>query len=599
VSILAPVRDYIDALVHPAARQDACIAARHRAFIAPRLLGSLAVLAAIPLYLTLRGVPSAAEMAVAAWLVAPLLVACFLSRTGRYEGAHMLSSFALAGAIATLAFNTGGLASFAAAWLVLVPVEAALSGSRRVVAAATVCAAGAALLLWAFGAIAPPAAEWELLVILGLVAAAVCAAGLVTGAEAFRRASAGTPVDDGDGALARYGREVFSRHGRNGAVLSVSPGAETLFGVRTRELLGHGLFDRVHVADRPAYLTALADAAEQETERKIELRVRRDVLGGPGEAGVSFVWVEMRCRPAEAAVEGAQARREVIAVLYDISARKAREAELADARARSDRADAAKNRFVAIMSHELRTPLNVIIGFSEMLAQAGPGPTEEGRREEYARLINESGHHLLSIVNGLLDMSKLEAGRFEITREPFSLPAVIAGCCDLLALKASQAGIGMERRVAAGLPDIPGDKRALRQVLLNLLSNAIKFTERGGRIVVGAHREGRWAVLEVEDTGIGIAAADLARIGDPFFQAGACYDRRHEGTGLGLSIVKGLVRLHGGEIDIRSRPGEGTRVSVRLPLEGAVVPKPAAPAAAAAQPAAEPIVVDHRVKKIA
>jgi cell cycle sensor histidine kinase DivJ len=235
-----------------------------------------------------------------------------------------------------------------------------------------------------------------------------------------------------------------------------------------------------------------------------------------------------------------------------------------------------------------------------MLVNETPMMTiDPGRREEYAKLINESGHHLLSIVNGILDMSKIETGNFEITREPFAPAQVVAGCCDLMALKASQAGIAIERRIADDLPDILADKRAVHQVLLNLLSNAIKFTERGGRITVRAVREGAWAVLEVEDTGVGIDAADLPRIGDPFFQAGASYDRRHEGTGLGLSIVKGLVDLHGGDVDIRSRVGKGTRVIVRLPVDGERVGTPALPRAVSSRAIIEPISADHRVKKIA
>src|SRR5581483_1789240 len=145
--MLAPVRDYIDALVHPSARQDALSAARHRAFIAPRLLGSFAALATFPVYLALRGVPSTMEILVFAWLVAPILTAYFLSRTGRYEGAHVLSSLALTGLVTAVAFKTGGIGSFAAIWLVVVPLEAALSASRRVVATASTFALGAAGLL--------------------------------------------------------------------------------------------------------------------------------------------------------------------------------------------------------------------------------------------------------------------------------------------------------------------------------------------------------------------------------------------------------------------------------------------------------------------
>jgi cell cycle sensor histidine kinase DivJ len=219
------------------------------------------------------------------------------------------------------------------------------------------------------------------------------------------------------------------------------------------------------------------------------------------------------------------------------------------------------------MSHELRTPLNAIIGFSEMIVQEDALMLDAARRKEYAQLINDSGQHLLSVVNGILDMSKLDIGDFEIRPEPFRLAAVVAGCCDLLALKAHEAGLTLFADVPADLPDLVADKRALKQVLINLLSNAIKFTDRGGRIAIGAALDGASVVITVEDNGIGIGEEDLPRIGKPFFQAHGSYDRRHDGTGLGLSIVKGLVALHGGEVAIRSRVGEGTRITVRLPLD--------------------------------
>ena len=156
--------------------------------------------------------------------------------------------------------------------------------------------------------------------------------------------------------------DVITRHGRNGAVLFVSPAAEALFGVRTNELAGHGLFDRVHVADRPAYLTALADAAALGEDRSVEFRIRRDSdsKGGP------FAWVEMRCRPLDRAADD---DREVVAVLRDVSERKVQERALEIARTESERVNTAKSRFLATMSHELRTPLNAIIGFSDMLGE--------------------------------------------------------------------------------------------------------------------------------------------------------------------------------------------------------------------------------------
>ncbi len=214
----------------------------------------------------------------------------------------------------------------------------------------------------------------------------------------------------------------------------------------------------------------------------------------------------------------------------------------------------------------MRTPLNAIIGFSEMLMNEKSLPIDAKRHGEYAALINESGRHLLLVVNGILDMSKIETDKFSITLEPFAPAPVVARCSELVAPQAQEAGVQIQRSVIEVLPEMIADKRALSQILLNLLSNAIRFSERGGKVMIGARVEAASIAFSVEDSGIGISDEDLARVGEPYFQARASYGRRG-GTGLGLSIVKGLVRLHGGELSIRSRVGAGTRVTVTLPLD--------------------------------
>jgi len=166
----------------------------------------------------------------------------------------------------------------------------------------------------------------------------------------------------------------------------------------------------------------------------------------------------------------------------------------------------------------------------------------------------------------VLDMSKIETGNFVITSEPFAPIPVIRNCCDLMALKARDAGLEIAVSIPADLPDIVADKRALKQMLLNLLSNAIKFTDRGGQVRVAVTVESEEIVIAIEDTGVGISESDLPRIGNAFFQASHSYDRAHDGTGLGLSITKGLVELHGGRLEIQSHVGVGTRMSLRLPL---------------------------------
>jgi cell cycle sensor histidine kinase DivJ len=405
----------------------------------------------------------------------------------------------------------------------------------------------------------------------GVVSGTLYAAGLAFSAESLARTSVSllSVEEDRYRLLARNMSDVISRHSRNGAVQFISPAAETMLGTPVPRLVGHGLFDRVHVADRPAYLTALSDAARGDEERSVEFRVRRDApRGGERNANnsVDFIWVEMRCRPLEQAATTTASDCEVVAVMRDVTDRKIQEQALDLARTAAEQADASKSRFLATMSHELRTPLNAIIGFSEMIAQEDVLMIDALKRKEYAQLINDSGQHLLSVVNGILDMSKMESGNFEISPEPFAPRGALLNCCNLLALKAKENGIDLVTRAAEDLPVITGDPRAFKQILLNLVSNAIKFTERGGTVTVSAGVEGPRLLVRVADNGVGISAEDLKRIGDPFFQAGKTYQRRHEGAGLGLSIVKSLVALHGGEMTVQSRIDEGTTVVVALPL---------------------------------
>ncbi len=375
--------------------------------------------------------------------------------------------------------------------------------------------------------------------------------------------------------LAANTSDVISRHHRNGAVQFISPAAETMLGAPVSQLLGDGLFDRIHVTDRPAYLATLSNA-ERGAECSTEFRIKRDqpFCREPDHGNrVDFIWVEMRCRLLQQ-VPASRASSEagVVAAMRDITERKIQEQALEEARAAAEQADASKTRFLATMSHELRTPLNAIIGFSEMIVQEDALMLDAERRKEYAQLIHDSGQHLLSVVNGILDLSKMESGNFEISPEPFAPHAALLNCCNLLALKARDNSIDLVTRASDNLPVMTSDPRAFRQIALNLISNAIKFSEPGGTVTVSAWIEGARLVLSVVDDGVGIAADDLKRIGDPFFQVDKTYQRRREGTGLGLSIVKSLVALHGGEMDVQSKIGEGTTVVVALPLTFAPQP---------------------------
>ncbi|HEY8731541.1 MAG TPA: ATP-binding protein, partial [Candidatus Limnocylindria bacterium] len=224
-----------------------------------------------------------------------------------------------------------------------------------------------------------------------------------------------------------------------------------------------------------------------------------------------------------------------------------------------------KSEFLANMSHELRTPLNAIIGFSEVLQQRMFGELND-QQADYLEDIKTSGQHLLTLINDILDLSKIEAGRMELEAAPFSLVAALNNAVTLVRERAQSHGIKLELVVAPELDTMVADERKLKQVLVNLLANAVKFTPDGGTITLRAVRENGEVRLAVHDTGIGIAPEDQRRIFEEFQQASHQGERSREGTGLGLTLSKRMVELHGGTISVDSAPGKGSTFTVALPI---------------------------------
>jgi cell cycle sensor histidine kinase DivJ len=365
--------------------------------------------------------------------------------------------------------------------------------------------------------------------------------------------------------------DLVLRHDPSGAVLSASGDAQALFGLEIRDLTGSGFFDRLHVSDRPAFLQAISAARQREGTICVTLRLRTGPRAGrAGEFDEPvFAWAETRLhRIADPTADAADRDGgAVVSVVRNVTNAKSNEEKLEAARAEAESASSWKDRLLANVSHELRTPLNAIIGFSEILGSDELAPRERAKQLEYAGIIHASAEHLLSVVNLILDMSKIEAGRFAIAPERFDAAPAIGACCDMLRLKADKGGVELVRAPLDGPAELIADKRAFRQIVINVLSNAVKFTKPHGRVTIGAMVDGDWLEIYVDDTGIGIAPGHLPKLGDPFFQVRSSYDRTFEGTGLGLSLVRGLLGLHGGSLLIESAVEEGTRVTIRMPLD--------------------------------
>jgi two-component system, cell cycle sensor histidine kinase DivJ len=561
----------ITSLVHPNVLTRQAERGRHEAFILRRLASSICVMCLAPLFLAIYGAPAVWHALVFVWCVLPIGAVVLLSRSGDLFLAQTICVVSFIGAATTIAAG-GGPWEVALAWLVLAPFEGVLSQNFRLVfgggALAALCAALLAFadqMNWiktGFGT-----GHAALLILPAIFYATLLAYGIV----AFHKKREHSAKLHAEHYRAVYDAvgDLIVHHDRNGVAEFVSSNCMELFGVAATELTGRGLFDRVHVADRPALLKAVADAASSDETVCTTLRLRSaSPTGRNGARGEPvFRWVEMRSRCFRADADDAPNANQVVSLLRDVSHAKQREEDFEAARAAAAEVNVWKDQFLANVSHELRTPLNAIIGFAEMLANTQLVPQDPEKRREYASIIQQSGQHLLSVVNSILDMSKIQSGAFDIQAEPFEIAPLVDLCCDMVKLKAKEGGVELVRAYPEKLDDVIGDKRACKQILINLLSNAVKFTPRGGRVTIRIRPHGTHILIAVTDTGIGIAAQDLAKLGNPFFQAGASYDRPYEGTGLGLSVVRGLVGLHGGSISVESEIGKGTCVSVRLPLD--------------------------------
>jgi two-component system cell cycle sensor histidine kinase PleC len=318
------------------------------------------------------------------------------------------------------------------------------------------------------------------------------------------------------------------------------------------------------VGDGPAVPGAHTFEVQLEDGRWLHISERRTKDGGYVSVGTDITALKTHEQKL------IDSERRLMATVADLRSSQNRLAELAEKYAeektRAEDANQAKSKFLANMSHELRTPLNAIIGFSEIMESAMFGPLGAEKYGEYCTDIRASGQYLLDVINDILDMSKIEAGRIRLDFEEIDLNHILADALRVVSARAHDKQLAVKSRIADGLT-LHADRRALKQIMLNLLSNAVKFTPDGGNIVVRGHQHDDHAIICIMDTGIGIAKEALAKLGRPFEQVANQHTRNHQGSGLGLAIAKSLVELHGGTMRLRSTPGRGTVVRVHLPVE--------------------------------
>ena len=453
----------------------------------------------------------------------------------------------LTGLSVGISLMTGGMAGPLAA-LVLLPTAAALwtaepAGSDGAVL--SLAALGAVVFGRSLGWAGEPPPGWlSPLLTLGALGAVLALLGL--GLPRLRSSDVRTGATDADPVRRELERLLADGPGLLLA-LEEDGRVRAAFGDASLAAQPHRLFetglDALSPADSASLSQALAEALRTgQAERAYgrpprRLRLRRSGSGG------------------------------VIARVDDASAEAAVAAEVVAERDAAVSASAAKSRFLADMSHELRTPLNAVIGFSDVMRQRLFGPLGE-RYGEYAGNIHAAGLHLLDLINDLLDVSKIEADKYQLHRETLDARDPVQAALRLLRTAADEAGMDLRADLPQALTTAELDRRAVRQITLNLVSNALKFTPRGGRVTVTLASDGADVELAVADSGVGIAPEDLERLGRPYEQAGDA-ESRARGTGLGLSLVRALAALHGGAFVLESVQGEGTVATVRLPVRPA------------------------------
>jgi two-component system, cell cycle sensor histidine kinase DivJ len=331
-------------------------------------------------------------------------------------------------------------------------------------------------------------------------------------------------------------------------VAAISSNVFDVLQLEKTDLSDASFLDRVHIADKVVLLSHVDAVANGKGSAQFNIRL--NVGGTPSKRTNS--WMQTSCSVFEIA--------DCLMLVLE-----ARMQPISEAAEHSGSIGTAA---LTIVSHEMRTPLNAILGFSDLMSKGLAGDIANDRQREYIALINQSGKHLLELVNSILDLSKLENGTFELEAEQFLPEQAAEFAISMLAIQASDKQIGLDYLPLCGLEEFSGDKRVAQQIMINLLSNAVKFTPNHGQISLKLEMDGARLIIEITDTGIGMSQDELSRVGTPFYQASNSHSRLQEGAGLGLSLVRQLASLHGGAMELTSAHGKGTSARVALAALG-------------------------------
>ena len=557
-----------DHLVHPSVRAFPDRAAQYRSFVVWHVLGAVLLMGVTGALMVSIGWPTRLPLVFALWLLTPLMAPLILRATGNIYVSQMLSLISLSGIVTLIGLNASAVVTSVSLGILTLPLVATLYQERwLIILAGALGALGAALIgLSDLPFLLSDFTVYFVPILIGLCVVTLVA--VLIDARLRRTEQAARQGEADLRFLTDQVTDMLMRHGPNGEPTYVSPACQNVLGCARQDLFGRSFMGLIHSEDQEGVEKAFERAGLFGGEASLEYRMQH--------SEGHYIWVETRLKPVITLTIAAVAKTpkglpmpacfELVSVTRDITTRKIQELELVHDLEVAELANQSKSQFLANMSHELRTPLNAVIGFSEMIKEETFGPIGVPKYLEYAGLITSSGHHLLGLINDILDMSKIESGKYSLCLEQIDAAQVVGGSLSLVRVASDKAGVNIVSAIENDIPQFCADKRALKQILLNLLSNAVKFTPKGGAITVGASCDTDMFYLQVLDTGIGISEADLARLGQPYEQVIDQYTKNKAGTGLGLSLVSALAELHGGNVTIESIVGAGTCVTVSMPL---------------------------------